>query len=131
LFDILALTRRAERRGEWSPGSPSIGGTAYLNSIVACAHHNCCTDTRPSITFNLDGQYAMFRATVGIDDDAPVARATFSVQGDDEPLRDSPSIVNGRTYAFEVPVMNVRRLHLIISVDTCGSSFVWGAARLT
>jgi F0F1-type ATP synthase membrane subunit c/vacuolar-type H+-ATPase subunit K len=120
-----------ERRNEWSPGAPSIASVAYRNSLVVCAHHNCCADARPSIIFELDGRYGTFRATVGIDDGAPLARATFSVQRDDEPLRDSPSLVNGGTYAFEVPVTNVRRLHLIVSIETCGSSFVWGDARLS
>jgi hypothetical protein len=128
---LLADLESVERRGEWSPGAPSMHGTTYLNSLVACAHHRCCEESRPSIIFNLDGRYDTFRVTVGIDDEAPVSRATFSVQLDDEPLRDSPSLVNGSTHQFEVPLKNVRRLHLIVSVESCGSSFVWGDARLS
>jgi hypothetical protein len=128
---LLADLESVERRGEWSPGAPSMHGTRYLNSLVACAHHRCCVESRPSIIFNLDGRYDTLRVTVGIDDEAPVSRATFSVQLDDEPLRDSPSLVNGSTHQFEVPVRNVRRLHLIVSVESCGSSFVWGDARLS
>jgi hypothetical protein len=128
---LLGDLESVERHGEWSRGAPSMRGTIYVDGLVACANHRCCQDAQPSIVFNLDGRYDTFRATVGIDDDAPVSRATFSVQLDDGSRRDSPSLVNGGTYQFEIPVKSARRLRLIVSVDTCGSSFVWGDARLT
>jgi len=93
------------RLGRSAAGTPlSLDGQTYERGLGL---HSFC-----ELTYELDGRYAWFLATVGIDDSVrPQGDATLTILGDGQPLGDARR-VHGREGAqrLRVDVAGVRRL---------------------
>ncbi len=87
-------------------GPIRLGGQTYDRGLVLVP--------RTTLTFDLEGQFDVFAATIGIEDrGGPQANAVFRVRADGRLLHESPAVVAGAApVVLDLPLQKARQLTL-------------------
>lgn len=119
-----------------STGEAEVGGRTYRQAL-STEVGGC--DTNGAFTYDLDGKYRTFTATVGTSDDSDSRSVVrFEVYADDELAYTSGNLEQGKTADIDIPVENVQTLrlgYLFIDGDLSqcsnGGDVVWADPTLT
>jgi hypothetical protein len=121
------------RRAPWrkdvnlAGGPLKIDGRTYVRGLAV--------HSRSALTYDLDGQYATFEATVGFDESAKgLGRVDCRVFADDKELYANPDLrADAPPVKLALSVANAQRLRLVVDFgadqDT-GDRVIWANSRL-
>ncbi len=115
----------------WDSGAGTLRGASYPNSVIGADR---LFGEPELVDYNLGGRYTRFRATVGVDDNAPRdVKYRFEVLTDGK-SRFSRTLDIGQTAVVDIDITGVLRLTLLVD-DSPGDyasyeGAIWGDATL-
>ena len=121
------------RRSAWRKDVNLAGGPLKMDGRTY--ERGLAVHSRSSLTYDLDGQYATFEATVGFDESAKgLGRVDCRVFADDKELYANPDLrADAPPVKLALPVAKAQRLKLVVDFgpdqDT-GDRVIWANSRL-
>ena len=121
------------RLNPWRKDVNLAGGPLKMDGRTY--EHGIAVHSRTALTYDLDGQYSTFEATVGFDEAAKKAgRVDCRVFADDKEIYANPDLrADGKPVKLALPVTKARKLKLLVDFganqDT-GDRVIWANARL-
>ena len=121
------------RRSAWRKDLNLAGGPLKMDGRTY--ERGLAVHSRSSLTYDLEGQYATFEATVGFDESAKgLGRVDCRVYGDDKELYANPDLrADAPPVKLVLSVAHAQRLRLVVDFgpdqDT-GDRVIWANSRL-